>query len=158
MTRWIPLLLATVMLAGCGSPNGDGTAVSIAAANGSATLDSGGQVKIDTPAFKGAFVIPKVDLTADNFDIDGVHLYPGSRIGAVDVAAGKRRSDGRVAVRFDSPAEVSVVRGWLAQQFAKAGKEVSVQGDRLRGRTDDQEFTIDLTAAGAHTAGKVIIE
>jgi hypothetical protein len=151
---------ATVLLAlaACDAGREPGTAVAITAGNGSAAMGTGGEVKIDTPAFQGAFKLPKVNLTADDFDIDGVHLYPGSRIAAVDVKGAGGPGDGEVTIRFDSPADAATVRGWLAAQFAKAGKEVAVEGNRLRGRTDDGRFTIALTPAGARTQGVVEID
>lgn len=158
MTRITIAALLLLGLAACGSDKEPGTAVAISSGNASAGIAEGGEVKIDTPAFQGAFKLPKVNLTAENFDIDGVHLYPGSRIEAVNVKGADGPGDGEVTVRFDSPADVATVRGWLAEQFAKAGKEVAVEGDRLRGRTKDEKFSIALTAAGARTSGVVEID
>lgn len=149
----LPIALA---LAACDG-RGDGTAVSVTSANGSGRIDDAGEVKIDAPGFRGTFDMPKMNLTAENFDIDGVHLYPGTKIAAMNVDAGEGRGDGKVTVRFQSPADLPTVRGWLAQQFAKAGTEVAVAGDKLVGRSDDEDFTIALSAAGARTNGVVTI-
>lgn len=149
------MLSVAMPLAACGS-GGDGTAVSFTANNSSGTISESGQVEIDAPGFKGNFAMPAMNLNARNFDIDGVHLYPGTKIATMNVDAGEGRGEGKVTVNFRSPADVATVRGWLAQQFAKAGKEVAVAGDKLVGRTDSgDEFTIDLKAIANETDGVV---
>ena len=162
-----PFLAALVLLpllAACDRSDEAGTTVTIGGTNASAGIDAGGRVKIDTPVFRGDFTLPKINLTADNFDIDGVHLYPGSRIQGVDVRAGEGKGDGkggdddRVTVRFESPADVATVRGWFADAWRKAGKDVAVDGNALRGTTDDKPFAVELTPAGdGRTAGVVRI-
>lgn len=153
MPRIDVLVLALPLALAACDGGGSGTAVSIASGNGSAEIGRDGEVKIDTPAFQGSVKLPQMRLTADNFDIDGVHLYPGTRIANVDVL-GSGKDDGKVTVKFDSPADLATVRGWLAQQFAAKGVEVGVVGDTLRGKSEDGEaFTIELTGAGARTSG-----
>lgn len=153
----LPLAVATLMLAGCGRPDDAGTSVSIDAGNGAARVNgSAGEVTLDTPLIKGTIKMPRFDLTADNFDIGGVHLFPGSKIGAMNVNA-SGEGDGVVRVAFDSPATLPVVRDWLRTQFEKAGTKVDVQGDTLRGKTDDQDFRIELKPAGERATGTVTI-
>jgi len=151
-----PLLLA---LAACGG-SGDGTSITLNADNGSGAAIDGksGEVKIDTPVFQGTFKLPKMNLTADNFDINGVKLYPGTKIGAFNVAAnGAGGKDGVVTLTFDSPASATTVRDWLKGEFEKAGNAVTIDGNGLRGTTDDEPFRIDLVPNGERASGTVTI-
>ncbi|WP_375272300.1 hypothetical protein [Sphingomonas sp.] len=150
-----PLILAIIAasLAACdrGEP---GTQVAVTANGSGGSISRAGEVKIDTPAFKGEFTLPQINLTAENFDINGVHLYPDSRISAVNVdGTGKDK----VTVRFTSPADPATVRTWFAEQFREAGTPVRVEGDTLTGKDDDQNFTIDLSPQGQQSAGVVRI-
>jgi hypothetical protein len=154
--RCSTILLAGVLalsLAAC-DRGGEGTQIAITANGSGGAMGKDGDVKIDTPAFKGAFKLPQINLTAENFDINGVHLYPDSKIASVNVdGTGKDK----VTVRFTSPADPATVRGWFADQFAKAGTSVKVDGNTLTGKDDDETFTIDLSPQGGQSAGVVRI-
>ncbi len=153
----LPLVALALATSACSKSNDEGTSISIDAGNGSAAVDGGtGEVTLDTPLIKGKIKLPKLQLTADDFDINGVHLYPGSTLGAMNVnATGK--DDGIVSLTFDSPAPVATVRDWLRGEFEKAGTKVEVEGDSLRGMTEDKAFRIDLQPAGERATGKVTI-
>lgn len=149
------LILATfaLPLAACDRSQ-EGTQVAVTANGSGGSIDKGGEVKIDTPAFKGAFKLPQINLTAENFDINGVHLYPDSKIASVNVdGTGKDK----VTVRFTSPADVATVRGWFADQFANKGTPVRVEGNTLTGRDDDHSFTIDFSDRAGQSDGVVKI-
>ena len=144
-------------LAACGQRD-EGASITFNSADGGGALDAkSGAVKIDTPLFKGQFNLPKMSLTADNFDINGVHLYPGSKIGGVNVDAGKEGEDGVVSVKFDSPAAATTVRDWFKAEFEKQGIAVRTDANGLSGRADDKPFRIDLTPQGGRAAGTVTI-
>lgn len=155
MRRSLLLPLAPLVLLAACHKNDEGASIAVTTGNGSGgSMDAGGKVKIDTPLFQGTFKVPEVKLDAKNFDIDGVHLYPGSKISAVNVDAAQ--GDGRVVVRFDSPAAPAAVRDWLATEFKKAGKSVETAGEGLKGKDDEgKTFTIDLTPAGDATSGTI---
>ena len=161
MIRILPALAVvstTVTLSAC--DRGErGASISIDADGNDAQVNaSGGNVSIDTPVFKGSFQMPKLDLTAENFDVNGVRLYPGSRIGGVNVDAdGGAGRDGTVTVRFDSPADVTTVRDWFVAEFRKAGVTVTPAPDGVSGRTEDKPFRIELTPAGQRAQGVVTI-
>lgn len=154
--RCSTILLAGTLalsLAAC-DRGGEGTQIAITANGSGGAMGKDGEVKIDTPAFKGAFKLPQINLTAENFDINGVHLYPDSRIASVNVdGTGKDK----VTVRFTSPADPATVRTWFAEQFRQAGTEVKVEGNTLTGRDNDHRFTIDLSPQGPQSAGLVRI-
>lgn len=132
----------------------EGTQIAVTANGSGGSIGKDGEVRIDTPAFKGAFKLPQINLTAENFDINGVHLYPDSKIAAVNVdGTGKDK----VTVRFTSPADPATVRTWFAAQFKEAGTPVSVEGNTLTGKDDDKTFTINLSPQGQQSAGVVRI-
>lgn len=155
----MPAAAATALLiAGCDVSSPEGTSMSIDAGNGVASVNGGtGEVTLDTPLVKGSFKLPKIQFTADNFDINGVHLYPGTKIGAMNVDAGGGEGDGIVRMQFESPAAVATVREWLRREFEKVGTEVEVKGDSLSGNTDNGAFRIDLKPDGERATGTVTI-
>lgn len=154
--RALMMTLAAVSLAACDRSADEGTSVSIDAGNGAATVNGAtGDVTVDTPVMKGSFKLPKIQFTADNFDINGVHLYPGSKIGAMNVNADS--GGGRVRVQFESPASVATVRDWLRAEFKKAGMRVDVAGDSVSGTSDGEPFRIDLQPKRDVAAGVVTI-
>lgn len=157
MRKVVMASLAVLMALGGCSDRDEGTSITINSGAGAAALDgNAGAVSIDTPLFKANVKLPKIDLTAENFDINGVHLYPGSAIRNVDVNA-RGGGDGVVKVKFDSPAAVATVRDWLAHEFEKAGTTVKVDGNRIEGRSEDKPFRIDLSGDGGKAAGEVTI-
>jgi hypothetical protein len=150
-------LVAALALTGCDSPDGNGTSVSIDAGNGAARVDGAtGEVTLDTPLIKGSLKLPTFALTADNFEIGGVHLFPGTKIGLMHVN-GTGEGDGMVRVAFDSPASVATVRDWLRSEFEKAGTRVEIKEDTLQGTAEDKKFRIDLAPAGERATGTVTI-
>jgi len=152
--RYLLIVAALALPLGACNRQDEGTQIAVTANGSGGSIGKGGEVKIDTPAFKGAFKLPQINLTAENFDINGVHLYPDSKIASVNVdGTGKDK----VTVRFTSPGDVATVRGWFAEQFAEAGNPVKVEGNTLTGHDDDQTFTIDLTEQGGQSAGVVRI-
>lgn len=154
--RALMVTVAAISLAACGRSGDEGTSVSIDAGNGSAAVDGAtGEVTVDTPMMKGSFKLPKIQFTADNFEINGVHLYPGTKIGAMDVNADD--GGGRVRVKFASPAPVATVRDWLSTEFEKAGMRVDATGNSVSGTSDGKPFRIDLRPQGNQAAGEVTI-
>lgn len=159
MTRTILLAAAlSLPLAAC-DRSGDGTSVSINADGGNAlgSIDAtSGEVKVDVPGFSGQFKLPKLQLDATDFDLNGVRLYPGSTIDTVNVAtAGK---DGGLRLAFTSPASVDRVRDWFQQRLAKAGFTLKQDGRDLSGTTDENKpFRLELNGDGGDTAKGTIV-
>ena len=159
MTR---LLLCTALLAmplaAC-DRSGEGTSVSINADGGNvlgAVDAKSGQVKIAVPGFSGQIKLPRIQLDADNFDLNGVHLYPGSTIDKLDVA-GKDEA-GSLRVRFTSPAPADQVRGWFQDRLGKAGFTLRQNGAGLTGTTDDhQPFRLDLADDAGKAKGTITV-
>lgn len=160
--RLLPLVNAFVLalafpLAACdGADQGTSISVTGNGADGNrqvAGVDgTTGQVKIDVPGFQGTFKLPKIQMTADNFDLNGVRLYPGSKVSGFNVAT-KGEDDGQVRIAFDSPATAATVRAWFAERLPKAGFRVRADGQGLIGTTDDKKpFALKLDQSGADRA------
>lgn len=154
-----PVLLAALILpiAACDRSN-KGASVTINAAD-SVTNSDAGEMKIDVPGFQGSIKLPKIKIDAGDFDLNGVKLYPGSKIESVNLAgdAGKR---GGVRVRFTSPAAPETVRDWFLERLGKVGYRVHADGANLVGATDKgKPFRLDLKPNGADRAnGMVLID
>lgn len=102
-----------------------------------------------------------VDLDVEgDFDIDGVKLYPGSKVTTVNVDATDRNGADKATVElgFTSPAAPRVAADWMAGEFAKKGIDVTRSGDTLAGTAKDGDnFRIDFGPDGANSKGKVLI-
>jgi len=160
--------LLALPLAACddGKP---GTSISINAGdddgNTTAHVDGAtGTASLKTPVFSGSLKLPRMHLTADNFDMNGVHLYPGSTISGLNVEARDNkdtddRDSGIVHVRFESPADPATVRDWFADKLNHAGYSVTPSGNGLTGTTDEKKpFRLDLKPAdNGHAAGEITI-
>jgi hypothetical protein len=156
MTRFA-LLLAPLALAACG---GAGTSISITGndSDGNVSIKTGtdGQVSIQAPGVSIASKLPRISLTSENFDVNGLKLYPESAIRELN-AVGDNADKGEVTVVFDSPAALASVQTWFRANLAKQGFKTEAKGNGFAGTTKDGEaFTLDLTADGdAKTRGRM---
>jgi len=113
----------------------------------------GAAINIDIPDFVD------LDIQGD-FDIDGVKLYPGSKITRVDVDANDTGGADKATVNlgFTSPAAPARAADWMAAEFAKKGVKVARDGDTLSGTDKDgDDFTIAFNPDGAASKGQVKI-
>jgi hypothetical protein len=158
------LLLALVPLAACGG-SGTGTSFSINATsdedgNSTITTDRNGQMAIKAPGFEGAIKLPKFHVNAENFDFNGVKLYPDSQVSELNVDAADSKTDedkGKVRVAFESPAALAKVQGWFRDKMAARGFKVENDGTGLKGTTDEGDpFRLALSAdSHQKTKGKL---
>jgi hypothetical protein len=158
--RPLLFLLLPLSLAACG---GTGTSVTI-----NATSDDGenstfamnnGTVAIKGDGFEGNFKVPAIKMTAENFDMDGVKLYPGSTITSFNIDAqdhkGDKKDEGKVTANFTSPAAIATVQSWFRDKLTEKKFKFSETDKGFTGTTEDGEnFTIELSAnGGAATSG-----
>ncbi len=167
--RFAFLIPPMMLLAACGqgeekqtSPDvsinadGNGGRVQISAGK------DGGTLKIDGEGVNIDLDIPDIadfDVSSD-FDIDGVKLYPDSKITAMDIDASDRNgaADAVVKFAFTSPASPKVAADWMAGEFAKKDIEIARTGDTLAGTDKDgDDFTISFGPDGANSKGEVRI-
>ena len=167
-----PALLACLLvvpLTGCdsGTDGGnDGATISLNASDADGNVVAGidgnrGDMAINAPGFSGKISLPGIHLDGANFDMNGVHLYPGSTISGMNIDAHDHGQgsddDGTVKVTFESPARPDTVRAWFAEKLNGAGFHVKDDGTGLSGTTDEKKpFTLDLSPVGADHAKGVI--
>ncbi|QDX27752.1 hypothetical protein FPZ54_18225 [Sphingomonas suaedae] len=148
-TIWLALPLAAALTA-CG--DGEGTTISIEGDNGSVTAkaDKDGRVEVKAPGFEGSIKLPRFRMDADNFDIDGVKLYPGSTISSLNIEdRGGDAAKGGVRVAFDAPADAERVRAWFREQMEGAGFTVTGNRAELTGKTGKgSPYTLKIDPAG----------
>ena len=100
-----------------------------------------------------------LDIEGD-FDIDGVKLYPGSKVTTVNVDANAKDGNDKAKVElgFTAPAAPAKAADWMAGEFGKKGVKITRTGDTLAGTSKDGDaFTIDFAPDGATAKGKVLI-
>ncbi|PZQ24234.1 MAG: hypothetical protein DI569_02275 [Sphingopyxis macrogoltabida] len=124
--------------------------------------DGSGRLKIGGDGTAIDMTIPDfVDLDiGSDFDIDGVTLYPGSKVTSVQVDD-NRKITGRTAtvkLGFTSPAAPAKASEWMASEFARKGVKITRAGDALSGTdADGDDFTIRFAPDAAATKGEVLI-
>ena len=164
------LIPPMMLLAACGSEekkSESGTQVSINAGDEHGgvqikTGKDGGNIKIGGDGAAIDIDIPDfVDLDIESdFDIDGVKLYPGSKVTTVNVDANDKNGADKAVVKlgFTSPAAPTKAADWMAGEFAKKGVKVTRSGDTLAGKDKDgADFTIKFGPDGANAKGEVVI-
>jgi len=159
-----PYLLAAVgltsvlALSACDRSN-EGASVSINADGGNvlgAINGETGEMKIDVPGFQGSVKLPKIKIDTNNFDLNGVRLYPGSSIKTLNIVGDDKAGGLRVA--FASPATPTIVRDWFAQRLGKVGYQVHPEGANLIGTTDENKpFRLELAPDGKDKATGTIV-
>ncbi len=120
-----------------------------------------GQVAVKIPGFEAKFSVPKSALDQSNFDIDGVKLYPGSKVSSININADKT-GQGKAAtinVAFVAPADQAAVRNYFEKAFAENEITLTPSDNGLSGKTEDgQSFTISLApGVTGSTNGKIVI-
>jgi hypothetical protein len=166
MMRFVPLLLMALPLAACGNEPQGNTSFSIQAdgEGGNVSIsgnDSQGVASIKGPGIEGSIKLPKIDINAADFEIDGVKLYPGSTIKDFNLNAVDRsgeKDEGKVTIAFESPAALDKVQGWFRDAMTQQNFKVSPHGNGFAGTTSDgNPVTLDLEAAGDRTSGRMTV-
>lgn len=161
----LTILLPTLLLAACN--DGPGTNISFDAKTDSgdtvkATADGKtGGVSIDAPGFKASLDLPRIQLDADDVDISGVKLFPGSKVSGMNIDADDAKKDGgKVRIAFDAPADVAAVTAWFDKEMTRRRFTITSGGSGLSGTTDDGDrFSLELKpGAAGHTAGVLAVE
>jgi hypothetical protein len=164
--RFAFLIPPMMMLAACGQDEkaADSKGVSVNA-DGQVQISAdkdGGEIKIDSDGVKIDLDIPDLgdmDINSD-FDIDGVKLYPGSKIDKMDINASDKNGADTATVKFgfSSPAAPKVAADWMGAEFAKKNIQVERADTTLRGTDKDgDDFTISFAPDGANAKGEVVI-
>lgn len=162
MTRFA-LLLAPLALAAC---DGTGTNISLSGGDGEGNVSiktgADGQVSIEAPGVSISSKLPKINLTAEDFDVNGLKLYPKSAIRELNAVGSDKpgdKQDSHVTVAFDSPAPLATVQAWFRDNLTKQGFKVEAKGNGFAGTTKDGDpFTLELNADGEQKAkGRIVV-
>ena len=169
--RALVLIAPVLLLAGCGqsgSDSKDGTAITVDAkgeGGDDVAINADGKtgdVSVKVPGFEGKMQLPNININAEDFDIDGVKLYPGSKINGMHVNAdsAKGNETGLVSFNFTSPAEPATVAAYLRKAFAEKGTTLAGTDTAMSGtKADGDAFAISLAAApSGQTSGKISID
>lgn len=167
LTMMLPLLLP-LTLGACemkvgGDDDANRTAVSVSS-DGNVSITSPGDsqgIAVSVPGFNAKLNIPGLDLGSEHMDIDGVKLYPGTRLQTVNVD-GKNEAGGSVDMRFTSEAAPAV----LAKYYADSAREHDFTGVSVNdaggtstltaNKPDGDRMTITLSpGAKGGTAGRI---
>lgn len=121
-----------------------------------------GKVSVNAPGVKLEVVDPDVNLKADDFNIDGVKLYPGSTITQMNVEATSDTNKGKksnVTVGFNSNANAKDVADWFDAEMKKAKFTTTRSGYDISGKTaDGSDFSLKIgDLGGGKSSGTVNI-
>lgn len=150
--NWLALPLLVALAACGGSGEGNGASISVKSGEGEATIkaDKDGRVAVKAPGFEGSIKLPKFDLGAESFEVDGLKLYPGSTISSLNIDANQDKGgEDTVRVQFDAPAATGQVRSWFQEQMQAAGFTLAAKDGQISGKTSEgSDFTLKLDSAG----------
>lgn len=157
------ILLAPLALAACGTEGNSSITINGEEGNVSIVTDADGNTRIEAPGVSGSVKLPKLDIDADNFEVSGVKLYPGSKVRDFNLDATDGRDSakdkGRLTISFDAPGALDKVQAWFRDNMAQRKFKVSPSGNGFAGTTDDgTPVTLELNADGADkTKGKMTV-
>ncbi|WP_157216718.1 hypothetical protein [Flavisphingomonas formosensis] len=162
--RSLPLsaALAALLLSGCNakiSANDEDNGTSSVSIN---TTD--GQFSLDTKDLKANIQMPKMDMDAAHMDVDGVKLYPGTRVSGMNVLADDRQPDrkdrGKVTIVFSSGDAPARLLDYYRKAFSDRGYSVAVasSGDMAlaAAKPPHKDVRVALQPEGAGSSGTIV--
>lgn len=145
-------------LAACGKSSGE-SAVAIDMNSAAAV----GNVAISVPGFDAKVRVPTGIMGHGDFDIDGVKLYPESKLTTfkfnVDDSdtRGQKVERSVIKMGFRAPADVSSVTSWYKAQFAAKSLNITQLATGISGKTrDGGDFLIALAPGASGTTNGMI--
>lgn len=154
------VILPVALMAACGRDT-DPATVTIDARNESGGVVTAEPTKesrlwIDTGGFKADVKMPGLGRMLNNADIDGVEMYPGTKVSGVNIDGAGSGDDGKFTMRFDAPADKARVGAWFRDQFAQNDFTARPTPTGFAGTKEDGDwFVLDLSdASGGHTRGE----
>lgn len=109
--------------------------------------DSKFSIKAD--GFSMEVDLPDITLDSDDFDMNDVDLYPGSRVTSFDIQD-KDGQGGTVKISFKAPAGVEQLASWYETRLTANDFEVARNGTNLSGKTGDGDpFSLALAGISA---------
>lgn len=156
MRRMPAFAFALLVLAACDAAEDDPTG------NVRLSLDEGG-ASLDAPGLDADVKLPGLSLGTDDIDIDGMRLYPGSKIASVNMAADEKSDRGEVTIAFESPDPPAKLLAYYERAARDAGftigRPTPDKAETLLSGTkgDEKSFLLALRAAGAGTSGSIVV-
>ena len=149
----LPLALGACSKTDDGS--GDGSGLSIDFSDDSKPEDEkikiGGDGKdskfsIKADGFSMEVDLPSITLDSEDFDMNDVDLYPGSRVTSFDIQD-KDGQGGKVKISFKAPTDAEKLADWYETQLNANDYQVARKGTNFSGQTSEGD-PFSLTLAG----------
>ncbi|QJB69186.1 hypothetical protein [Parasphingorhabdus halotolerans] len=100
--------------------------------------------------------LPSITLDSDDFDLNNVALYPGTKVTGLDVED-KDGKGGKVTLSFVAPTDTKTLTSWFEEKMKAESFEVAKSSNGLSGKTgegDPFDLTLD-SKSSKETAGKL---
>jgi len=149
-----------------GTKSEDSTDIAINLGDG----DSGVRVKSDgsdnsrvnlkLPGIDLDVKVPNLDIKADDVDIGGVDMYPGTSLKSFNIDAGKSSGNEKALVRVGMtfPASAASVADYYEGAMKDKAVTYTRKGGNFSGTTDDGDrFTLAIADAGKTSTGDLTI-
>lgn len=114
------------------------------------------KLSIKTDGFSMDVDLPQISIDSDDFDLNNVSLYPGTKVTGLNVED-KDGQGGKVILSFDAPSNAKDLVSWFEEKMTDENFVVEKDGNTLSGKTDEGDaFLLELTEkAKAKTSGKL---
>lgn len=111
---------------------------------------------IKTDGFSMDVDLPQISLDSDDFDLNNVSLYPGTKVTRLNVED-KDGQGGKVILSFDAPSNTEDLLSWFEKKMTDENFVVEKDGNTLSGETDEGDpFLLELTEKEAdESSGKL---
>ncbi|MEP2103295.1 MAG: hypothetical protein ABJP02_08650 [Parasphingorhabdus sp.] len=111
---------------------------------------------IKTDGFSMDVDLPQISLDSDDFDLNNVSLYPGTKVTGLNVED-KDGEGGKVILSFDAPSSTEELVTWFETKMTDENFVIEKDGNTLSGKTDEGDpFVLELTEKTAdETSGKL---
>lgn len=163
----VPLLLLGACEMKVGKDDGAKDSASVKVdANGNVAIaanDGADGVSVSVPGFEGKVKIPGMELGGDHMDIDGMKLYPGSKLSGINVTDQSGAGTGVVEMRFTSAATPDKIAAYYAAAApendftdVKVAEAKGVSTVTAR-KSDGDRLTITINPAASGSAGTILI-
>ncbi len=119
--------------------------------------EEGGKFSIKADGFALDVDLPSITLDSDDFDMNNVTLYPGSKVTGLNIED-TEGSGGKVTMSFTAPLGVEKLTDWYETKMKEEDFTVTRSMAGLSGKTDEGDpFSLQLTEKSAdETVGKLV--
>ncbi len=118
--------------------------------------EENGKFSIKADGFALDVDLPSVTLDSDDFDMNNVTLYPGSKVTGLNIED-KDGAGGKVTMSFTAPIGAEKLTDWYETKMKEDKFTVARSQTGLSGKTEDGDaFTLQLTEESTdETSGKL---